>query len=156
MFSSTSSVSRSRSLVGSSSTSTFEGFASNLRQHQAAALAAGQLAERGAGLFGAEQEVLHVADTWRGWPPTMLVSLPPPVSAYGNGGVGLRLSRCWSSAAMARLEPSLIVPLSGASAPVSIWDQRGLAAAVRPDDCRCGRRAGCGSRKTADDRGGRP
>ncbi len=38
------------------------GLCQHLRQHQAAALAAGQLAERRAGLFGAEQEILHVAD----------------------------------------------------------------------------------------------
>ena len=49
----------------------------------------------------------------------MTVSPEPPVSASATVVSGLRLSRCWVRVATARLAPSLIVPESGASAPVN-------------------------------------
>src|SRR5205085_11093875 len=55
-------VSRSRSLVGSSSTSRLDGRAKPQARGEPGPLAARQYADRGASLLGAEQEVLHVAD----------------------------------------------------------------------------------------------
>ena len=61
----------------------------HLRQHQPAALAAGQLAERRARLLGREQEILHVADDV----PRLAADHDGVAAAagqrVGDGGVGI-------------------------------------------------------------------
>ena len=73
----------SRSLVGSSSTSTLAGQREQARQQHAVALAAGERAHRRVGALGREQEVVQVAHH-------VLRAVPISIHAAGADGVGQR------------------------------------------------------------------
>ena len=102
-------------------------------EHEAAALAAGERADRLAGLLRREQKILHVADD-----VARLRRRPSRcrrrsrVSASFSVVAGSRLARRWSSEAISRLAPSRTVPPSGAAAPVRMSSSVVLPAPFGP------------------------
>ncbi len=104
------------------------------RQHQPAALAARQLADRRARLLRREQEVLHVADDVLALAVDQHIVQPPPVSASDSVVVGSSDARRWSSLAIATLVPSRTDAGVGRERAGQQLDQRRLARAVGADD----------------------
>jgi hypothetical protein len=96
--SSRSSVSMSRSLVGSSSTSTLAGKREQPRQQHAVALAARQRAHRRVGAFGREQEVAQVAHHVLARDLGLLISIHSLPGLMVSASVASRFSaaRIWS------------------------------------------------------------
>ena len=121
-------------MVGSSSTSRFDGSAKRAGQRQPAALAAGQHADRRARLLGREQEVLHVADHVPALAADRHRVAAPAGQRVGQASVAGPGSRGAGRASPSRevgAEPDLAgVRRQLAGQQV---EQRGLAGAVRAD-----------------------
>ena len=119
------------------------------REREAAALAAGERADRRAGLLRREQKIPHVADDVARLPADEHLVAAPAGQRVAHRCVRIERFAALVERRHLQVDAERDRAAVGRELAGQHLQQRGLAGAVRADEARCGRRAECGSRSRA-------